>query len=352
MDDEILEYIGPYFMDLFERLPRGGPGNRESTLKALGMMTGLPSEPEALDIGCGPGAQTLDLARATNARITAFDLHDPFVHKLATALNVEGFSDRVEARVGDMRCLAQDYEAGSMDLIWSEGALYFIGFENALRECFRILRPGGYFGATDGCWLVPKEDIPEEAKGFWGDFSETTGVPEHIEMFRRTGFELIDHFTLPLEAWTVDFYGPMEQELDRLEIKNKDIPDAVEFYGSQRKEIENINRLRISRNHENLRFAGIHSDTRLRRNEIFEQDNRFADCERRLCLRRGQRADGKTETQQKERPISISVQSVHRFSIPLSCSFNQSYSRYLSVSSRIKTWTCAAKTISAQLVSD
>jgi len=82
-----------YFYDLFERLPRVGPGNIESTLKAYNMMADIPEQPLLLDIGCGPGGQTLDLARATDARITAFDLHPPFVEKLRSSLEREGLQD-------------------------------------------------------------------------------------------------------------------------------------------------------------------------------------------------------------------------------------------------------------------
>jgi len=42
--------------EVFEGVPRGGPGDPESTRRALVMMTDLPAHPRVLDLGCGPGA--------------------------------------------------------------------------------------------------------------------------------------------------------------------------------------------------------------------------------------------------------------------------------------------------------
>ena len=50
------------FFELFEGLPRQGPGNRASAERALGLCRGLPPAPAVLDLGCGVGGQTLHLA--------------------------------------------------------------------------------------------------------------------------------------------------------------------------------------------------------------------------------------------------------------------------------------------------
>ena len=62
------------FMALYGTLPRAGPGDDASTAKAYGMCDGLPAKPRILDIGCGPGAQTLALARLSEGTILALDL--------------------------------------------------------------------------------------------------------------------------------------------------------------------------------------------------------------------------------------------------------------------------------------
>ncbi|MDX1575896.1 MAG: class I SAM-dependent methyltransferase, partial [Kiloniellales bacterium] len=68
------------FFDVHSGLPREGPGSRACTARALAMAGPLPPEPRVLDIACGPGMQTLDLAELLPAaRITAVDTHAPFV---------------------------------------------------------------------------------------------------------------------------------------------------------------------------------------------------------------------------------------------------------------------------------
>ncbi len=52
-----------YFIELYCSLPRGGPGDNVSTRRAFEMLEHLPDEPRILDLGCGPGMQTLELAR-------------------------------------------------------------------------------------------------------------------------------------------------------------------------------------------------------------------------------------------------------------------------------------------------
>ncbi|HEX8991856.1 MAG TPA: class I SAM-dependent methyltransferase [Anaerolineales bacterium] len=71
------------FFEVHQSLPRVSPGDEQSTVRALAAMADLPTVPSILDIGCGPGAQTIALARHSQARITAVDRHQPFLDELA-----------------------------------------------------------------------------------------------------------------------------------------------------------------------------------------------------------------------------------------------------------------------------
>jgi precorrin-6B methylase 2 len=70
------------FYEIFAGLPRQGPGDRHSTLRALKSIPGLPYFACILDIGCGTGNQTIDLAGAINGQIIAADNHQPFLDTL------------------------------------------------------------------------------------------------------------------------------------------------------------------------------------------------------------------------------------------------------------------------------
>lgn len=211
------------FFELFEGLPRQGPGNRASAVKALRLCRDLPLSPMVLDLGCGVGAQTLYLSELTPGTIVAIDSHAPSIERLKATLAARGLSDRVQARVGDMA--RPDLPPGSFDIVWSEGALYNIGIENALRICHGLLRPGGYLAFTDAVWL--KEDPPPEVRASFDPDYPTMGRAEDVLLaIEGYGFEQHGHFTLPDEAWWSDFYTPMEHRIDELRLKYADDAEA------------------------------------------------------------------------------------------------------------------------------
>jgi SAM-dependent methyltransferase len=201
------------FFEVYENLPRQGPGNRTCAARALGLCRGLREFPAILDLGCGVGGQTLQLAELTSGSIVAIDRHAPSIEGLRAAIAERGLSQRVSAIVGDMA--RPEQPCGSFDLIWSEGALYSIGLRNALHVCHGLLRPGGYLAFTDAVWR--KENPPPAVKaGFDLDYPTMGWLDDDVAAIQEYGFELVGHFTLPDEAWWDDFYTPMETRIAEL----------------------------------------------------------------------------------------------------------------------------------------
>jgi len=160
------------FFDLYEGLTRQGPGNRACAERALEMCRGLPPSPMVLDLGCGVGEQTLHLASLIpGAVITAVDSHAPSIERLRATAAERGLSDRVRPMVGDMA--EPEMPPESCDLIWSEGALYNLGIERALRICRGLLRPGGHLAFTEAVWR--KENPPPEVKASFDQDYPTMG---------------------------------------------------------------------------------------------------------------------------------------------------------------------------------
>lgn len=204
------------FFEVYEALPRQGPGNRACAARALGLCRELPPSPAILDLGCGVGGQTIQLAELTSGSIVAIDSHAPSIERLKATLAARGLSQRVQAQVGDMAHPEQPPE--SFDLIWSEGALYNIGIGNALRVCHGLLRPGGYLAFTDAVWR--KEDPPPEVEASFDlDYPTMGWVEDVLIAIESCGFEQLGHFTLPDDAWWSDFYTPMEHRIDELRVK-------------------------------------------------------------------------------------------------------------------------------------
>jgi len=201
------------FFEVFDSLPRQGPGNRACAVQALGLCRDLPASPSVLDLGCGVGGQTLHLAELTSGTIVAIDRNAGSIELLKATVAERRLSHRVFPIVGDMAHPDQPRE--SIDLVWSEGALYNLGIENALRICRSLLRPGACIAFTDSVWR--KEDPPAEVKASFEAGYPTMGfVPDVLAAIERSGLSLVGHFTLPDEAWWDDFYTPMQRRIDEL----------------------------------------------------------------------------------------------------------------------------------------
>jgi SAM-dependent methyltransferase len=201
------EHRWQIFLEVHSGLPREGPGDRASTARALRLAGALPPNPLVVDVGCGPGAQTLDLADLIpDARIAAFDRHEPYVGELRRRAAAAGHAARIDARSGDMRALP--LAERSVDLIWCEGAAYFLGIPEALRVWKPLLKPGGRVALTEPVWLQPNP--PPDALANWLEYPAMTDVPGNRAIVTRAGFTLLGDFTLPEAAWLNDYYGPLE----------------------------------------------------------------------------------------------------------------------------------------------
>jgi SAM-dependent methyltransferase len=194
---------------LHRDLPREGPGSDACTAEALRRLPGLPSDPVVIDLGCGPGRSSLVLAETLEVKVIAVDRHGPFLDQLARTAAERGLSHLIEPRQADMS--APDLPPGLVDLIWSEGSAYVLGFAEALRAWRPLLKPGGLMAVSECTWLV--DDPPKEARAFWESAYPTMGT---VAINRRraedAGLEVLGTFPLPSSAWWDEYYTPL---LDR-----------------------------------------------------------------------------------------------------------------------------------------
>ena len=223
------------FFDIQRGLPRQGPGSDESTLRALALCDGLPEHSTVLDIGCGPGMQTVALAQALDCDITAIDLHQEYLDQLRERAEAAGVAERVQIQVGDMNnlCLAPQ----SFDLVWSEGAAYIMGVENALASWKPLLRAGGFLALTELVWL--KRPPPRQATEFFAtEYPAMTDVAGILRAFTASGYEPRGNFTLPDQAWWEHYYTPLERKLPSLREKYAADDQATAMVDSNEREIE------------------------------------------------------------------------------------------------------------------
>ena len=221
------------FFEVHSGLPREGPGDAPSTRRAFACISGLPTRPRVLDVGCGPGAQTLELARLCAGPIVAVDNHAPFLEALRHRAAQSGLADRIQTRQADMGQLP--FAPGSFDLIWAEGSIYLVGFTAGLAAWRPVLAEGGHVAVTEACWL--KQEVPREAREFWDEvYPAIRGIPENQAMVREAGYELLESFVLPDSAWW-NYYEPIERKLPGLEAWHAGNPQALEVLAAERQEI-------------------------------------------------------------------------------------------------------------------
>jgi ubiquinone/menaquinone biosynthesis C-methylase UbiE len=197
--------------DFYTNLPRQGPGSEQDTQRAL-LLTGLQPNPDLqiADIGCGTGAQTICLARATGAKVVAVDILEGFLERLRSLASAEGLSDRISTLRNSMDNLP--FEEESLDLIWSEGAIYNMGFARGVRAWMRFLKPGAFLAVSEITWLSGQR--PQEVELYWKEqYPEIDTASAKIRVLEDCGLMPIGYFPLRESSWTANYYRHVEANI-------------------------------------------------------------------------------------------------------------------------------------------
>lgn len=222
------------FFEIHKNLPQEGPGSDESTLQALETIKALPHKPVVLDIGCGPGRQTLTLASKLSGEIYALDNHQPFLD----ALESRSKSKEVKALIKTVNALMDHlpFSREQFDLIWSEGAIYIIGMEKGLSYWRDFIKPRGFLALSELCWL--KDPGNNDAWKFLSEgYPAMKSVEGNLSLMEKSGFKVLDHFILPPSDWFDNYYQPMLERIDELKTKYSADEHMLQFLESEKKEI-------------------------------------------------------------------------------------------------------------------
>lgn len=232
MDEQTLFGL---MVDLHRDGARQGPGSEQSTLRAL-ELTQLDHRAELriADIGCGTGAAALPLARALPAsRITAVDLFPEFLDMLGQRAIAADCAERITTRAESMDALTLPSE--SLDLIWSEGAIYNIGFQHGIGLWRPLLRPQGVLAVSEITWLRP--DPPAEILEHWSaEYPEIATAPQKIAQLEQAGYDLIGYFVLPPGDWESHYYLPTQARIPAFLMRHANRPEAAEIVEMERRE--------------------------------------------------------------------------------------------------------------------
>ena len=180
------------------------------TRKAFGMLPEM-DKPRILDVGCGSGVPTMELARLSNGEIIGLDINQYLLDILATKIEKAGVSDRVKP----VRCSIFDmkFPDESFDIIWAEGSIHVIGFERGLQEWKRFLKPNGFMVIHD----------------------EKGNVTQKLEQISSCGYELLGYFILNEDTWWSEYFAPLEKLICETRTKYADDPEVIrELHNAQR----------------------------------------------------------------------------------------------------------------------
>ncbi len=191
--------------DYFGRLNRQGPGSSESTVKALSFIDNLSDKSEIADLACGTGGQTITIAQNTEGTITGLDISSRFINKFNENIKRNGLENRVKGIVGSMDKLP--FNDKKFDVIWSEGAIASIGFQNGLNYWKSFLKEDGYIAVTYESWFT--DERPVEIEKFWVDaVPEISTIGNNISIMQKAGYRFIAAFALPETCWIDTYFTP------------------------------------------------------------------------------------------------------------------------------------------------
>lgn len=195
-------------IDLHRPAERQGPGGDAETKLAI-KLAGLDrSRPlKIVDIGCGTGASTILLAKELDAKITAVDFTQEFLDELQTRAS----DHEVASRITTLNCTmdALPFKKREFDVIWSEGAIYNMGFEAGLSAWRRFLKTGGKLIVSEITWLSATR--PLELQSYWEtEYPEINIASAKIGHLERQGYRPIGYFVLPAHCWLDNYYTPMQ----------------------------------------------------------------------------------------------------------------------------------------------
>ena len=221
--------------EYFSSVERQGPGSPEVTIKALSFVDNLSEKSLIADIGCGTGGQTMVLAQNTPGKISGIDLFPTFINIFNTNAKKLSLNDRVKGIIGSMDNLS--FKQEELDLIWSEGAIYNIGFERGLYEWHKFLKTGGFIAVSEASWFT--DERPNEIEEFWMDaYPEIDTIPNKVKQMQKAGYIPVATFILPENCWTEQFYAPQVSAQKAFLKKYKGDKDAEDFIANQRHETQ------------------------------------------------------------------------------------------------------------------
>jgi len=169
MSDDILK-------ELYRDLPK--EERIKYTKKAFKMIPYV-DKPKILDIGCGTGVPTLELAILSGGKVIGLDINQESLNDLERKAKQFNLSNRVKTIKCSM--FEMNFPDEYFDIIWSEGAIFLIGFKKALKGWRKFIRLEGFLVIHEMCYL--EVNPPTEIRNYWEKvYPEIRTVDENLKV--------------------------------------------------------------------------------------------------------------------------------------------------------------------------
>ena len=222
-------------IDLHKRAKRQGPGGDEETRKAIDLARLDSSTPlKIADIGCGTGSSAMILAQQLNAQVTAVDFLSEFLEVLKDNTKNEGLTEKINPLACSMDNLP--FSDGEYDVIWSEGAIYNIGFEKGIKDWKHFLKPEGILVVSEITWITATR--PSELEKFWvGEYPEIDTASAKINILEKNGYSPVGYFVLPEHCWLDNYYRPIQTSFAKFLQRNGNSRSTQAIVAAEKTEI-------------------------------------------------------------------------------------------------------------------
>ncbi len=170
--------------------------------------------PRILDIGCGSGESTMELAGICDGEFTCIDIDTEMLDIFTGKVNKAGLQDRV--KIIYMSMLDMDFPEESFDIIVAEGSIYAVGFEKGLKLWKRLLKPSG-------CMIV------HDARG---------DIDSKLKQISDCGYDLLGYFTLDIDVWRDEYFTPLEKLVEEAAVRYAGDTEAAGKIREARQELE------------------------------------------------------------------------------------------------------------------
>ena len=202
-------------MVVLEEIEQVRAGFLKYTRKAFLRLPRL-ERPRILDVGCGSGVPTLELAKLSDGEVIGIDIDQSCIDEFNRKIKEEALSKRVKAI--NLSLSEMKFPDETFDVVWSEGVIRNIGFERSLKEWHRLLKQNGY--------LVIHYQMSRVADAL-------SRIPQH-------GYKLTDTLSLPEDAWWTEFYKPIQEKMDNLLHKYGNSSDALKLLKQYKSEMDMV----------------------------------------------------------------------------------------------------------------